>query len=132
MEEMLKKLLDELADMKANMATKSEIQDIKSNMVTKSELQDMKANMATKSEIQDIKSNVNNRFDIIETKLAQLQVDVSEVKATVRRIEESHQEDVHAMLQTINNKLDQRDAEIQVLNKRIFKLESEVERMTSL
>ncbi|KXG42890.1 hypothetical protein [Tepidibacillus decaturensis] len=63
---------------------------------------------------------MNTQFDTLETKASYLQSDVTDIKATVQRIEESNPEDVHAMLQTINNKLDQRDADIQVLNKRVF------------
>jgi hypothetical protein len=35
-----------------------------------------------------------------------------------------------SMLQQINGKLDERDNEIQALNKRVFKTESEIERLT--
>ncbi|WP_339063621.1 hypothetical protein [Tepidibacillus marianensis] len=70
------------------------------------------ANFATKSDIQDVKN------------------ELIEIKQSVQRIEQSHPEDIHAMLQTINNKLDQRDSDVQVLNKRIFKVESDVERLT--
>jgi hypothetical protein len=45
-------------------------------------------------------------------------------------MEKNEPADVLAMLKQINGKLDGRDDEIQVLNKRVFKVETEIERLT--
>jgi chromosome segregation ATPase len=82
------------------------------------------------SEIQDVKSQMNSRFDTIETNMSHMQGDVSSIKNSVDRMEKNEPADVLAMLKQINGKLDGRDDEIQVLNKRLFKTESEVERLT--
>jgi predicted nucleic acid-binding Zn-ribbon protein len=82
------------------------------------------------SEIQDVKSQMNSHFDTIETNMSHMQGDVSSIKNSVDRMEQNEPADVLAMLKQINGKLDGRDDEIQVLNKRLFKTESEVERLT--
>ncbi|MDE5413294.1 hypothetical protein [Alkalihalobacterium chitinilyticum] len=46
------------------------------------------------------------------------------------RIEKDQTEDVIALLKQMNDKMDVRDSEIQVLNKRVFKVESEIERLS--
>ncbi|MGG1685136.1 hypothetical protein [Pseudalkalibacillus sp. NRS-1564] len=55
---------------------------------------------------------------------------LSRIEKTVVRLEADEPKDVMAMLTQINQKLDHRDDELQVLNKRLFKTESEVERLT--
>ena len=50
---------------------------------------------------------------------------------SVHRIELTQPEDIKAMLHTINNKLDERDSDLRVLNHRVFKVESSVERLTN-
>ncbi|MFV9510067.1 hypothetical protein [Tepidibacillus sp. LV47] len=82
-------------------------------------------NSQLQEQINQLKYETNQQFENIKTEL-------KEIMATVQRIEQNQPEDIMAMLQTINNKLDQRDAELQVLNRRVFKLESDVERMARL
>lgn len=51
------------------------------------------------------------------------------IEKTTLRLEAEQPKDISAMLNQINKKLDQRDNELQVLNKRLFRAESEVEKM---
>jgi uncharacterized protein Yka (UPF0111/DUF47 family) len=55
---------------------------------------------------------------------------LNRIEEAVIRLEENQPQDITAMLNQINKKLDDRDNELQVLNKRLFKNESEVERLT--
>ncbi|HDJ1468227.1 TPA: hypothetical protein PPO51_004040 [Clostridioides difficile] len=55
---------------------------------------------------------------------------LNRIEEAVIRLEENQPQDITAMLSQINRKLDDRDNELQVLNKRLFKTESEVERLT--
>lgn len=92
------------------------------------------------NELQSIKSEQQNtnlrldqfesRLDQIELRLDRIETDVAEIKQSVHRIEFGQPEDIKAMLQTIYDKLDERDSEIQVLNRRVFKVESAVERLS--
>lgn len=83
----------------------------------------------------------DQKLDMIFTALSEFRSDFNEFKKenkeqlsrieeTVHRLEVNQPEDIMAMLNQINKKLDERDDEIQVLNKRLFKTESEVERLT--
>lgn len=83
----------------------------------------------------------DQKLDMIFTALSEFRSDfnqfkkenkeqLSRIEETVHRLEVNQPEDIMAMLNQINKKLDERDDEIQVLNKRLFKTESEVERLT--
>ncbi|WP_339061089.1 hypothetical protein [Tepidibacillus marianensis] len=77
------------------------------------------------SEVQNIKN------DIISLKDNQnrLEHKVDGIYQAVVRIEEGQPKDIFAILENINRKLDNKDSEINVLNKRIFKVEAEIERL---
>lgn len=55
---------------------------------------------------------------------------VDRVEEAVNRIEQNEPADIMSILKQMNDKLDEREAEIQVLNKRVFKVETEIERLT--
>lgn len=57
-------------------------------------------------EVLNVKSQINNRFDSLETKVASVQVDVSDIKAGVERLEENEPKDILAMLSNLDKKLD--------------------------
>lgn len=84
---------------------------------------------------------MDKKLDMILTSLSEFRNDFNEFKKenkeqlsrieeSVHRLEVSQPEDIMGILNQINKKLDERDNEIQVLNKRLFKTESEVERLT--
>ncbi len=77
------------------------------------EIKDIKSNMATKSDINTIKNEL-----IV-------------IKQSIQLIEQSQPNDIYAILKNISNKLEERDSEVLVLNKRIFKVESVIERLTN-
>jgi mRNA-degrading endonuclease HigB of HigAB toxin-antitoxin module len=77
------------------------------------------------SEIKDLKSNIATKSDV-----EQIKAELAAIKNSVERIEMNQPEDIKAMLQTISDKLDERDSEIQVLNRRVFKVESALERLS--
>jgi archaellum component FlaC len=69
------------------------------------------------------------RSDFIEFK-KENQEQLTRIEEAVLRLEADQPKDIMAVLSQINNKLDDRDSELQVLNKRLFKTESEIERLT--
>lgn len=83
----------------------------------------------------------DKKLDMILTALSEFRSDFDEFKkenkeqlarieSAVIRLEENQPQDIIAILDQINKKLDERDDELQVLNKRLFKTESKVERLT--
>ncbi len=83
----------------------------------------------------------DKKIDMILTALSEFRSDfdeykkenkeqLSRIEETVMRLEADQPKDITAMLNQINKKLDDRDNELQVLNKRLFKTESEIERLT--
>lgn len=101
-------------------------------------LNQMESNMATKQDLTDIRAQMNSRFDTLETKLSfvekdvsVIKQDVSDIKAAVGRIEENEPADVMGMLKQINAKLEEKDSDVQALNKRLFRVESTLERVTT-
>lgn len=52
------------------------------------------------------------------------------IEASVNRLEQNEPANIMSMLKQINRKLDDRDYELQALNKRVFKTETEIERLT--
>lgn len=53
------------------------------------------------------------------------------MESALTRLENDQPKDVTAILEQINTKMEVRDSELQALNKRVFKVESEIERLTS-
>lgn len=96
------------------------------------------------NEINELLRNLDARMDRQETMMQQLismvghntdrmnvmNKQLERIEESMNRIEHSQPSDILAMLKQINGKLDERDNEIQVLNKRLFKTESEIERLT--
>ncbi|MCL9970473.1 hypothetical protein MX569_07640 [Anoxybacillus kestanbolensis] len=90
MEQMLQRILDklenmeaELAEVKANMATKQELAELKT------ELEEVKANMATKQELAELKTELEEVKANIATKqdLALVQQAVIETNEIVKKLE---------------------------------------------
>ncbi|WP_304414931.1 hypothetical protein [Brevibacillus aydinogluensis] len=84
---------------------------------------------------------MNDKLDLILTTLMDFKKDMEDFKEqalsrldsieqSIHRIESSQPDDIKAILQTISDKLDERDSEIQVLNRRVFKVESALERLS--
>jgi hypothetical protein len=69
------------------------------------------------------------RSDFVEFK-KENQEQLTRIEEAVLRLEADQPKDVMAVLSQINKKIDDRDSELQVLNKRLFKTESEIERLT--
>lgn len=69
------------------------------------------------------------RGDFVEFK-KENQEQLTRIEEAILRLEADQPKDIRAMLNQIDKKLDDRDNEMQVLNKRLFKTESEVERLT--
>lgn len=55
---------------------------------------------------------------------------IDRIELAIHHIEQNEPADIMAVLNQIDKKLDERDNEIQALNKRLFKTESEIERLT--
>jgi len=72
----------------------------------------------------------NERFNDLEKRFDKVDQRLESIEASVQRIEMNEPADIMAMLKQINGKLDDRDNDMQALNKRVFKVESEIERLT--
>lgn len=94
-------------------------------------LSHVESNMATKQDLMDIRVQMNSRFDTLETKMSYVESDVASIKATVDLIASETPQDVMGMLKQINAKLEEKNYDVQALNKRLFKVESVVERVTT-
>lgn len=68
-------------------------------------------------------TEMTKRFDKVDGRLER-------IENAVNRIEQNEPADVIGMLDQMNKKLDERDYDLQALNKRVFKTESEIERLT--
>lgn len=88
-------------------------------------------------------SDMDNKLDMILNTIVKFKEEfcayksesnekLDRIEATLSRIESNQPEDIIGMLKQINNKIDERDSEIQALNKRVFKVESRIERLTQL
>lgn len=96
------------------------------------------------NEIKELLIKMNKRMDHQEKMMEQL-IDVvgksaikqeemdkklDRIEASVNRLEENEPANIMSMLKQLNRKLDDRDYELQALNKRVFKTETEIERLT--
>ncbi len=83
----------------------------------------------------------DQKLDMILTALSEFRSDfvafkkenqeqLTRIEESILRLEADQPKDIMAILNQIHKKLDDRDSEMQVLNKRLFKAESEVERLT--
>jgi len=73
---------------------------------------------------------VDERFDEVNQRFNEVGKRLGRVEAAVIRIEENEPANMTAMLKQINSKLDESKSGIQVLNERILKSESKIERLT--
>lgn len=62
------------------------------------------------------------KFDVLST-------DLNEIKTSTKRIEKNMSDDIVAMLKVIDRKVESKNSETAVLNNRLFKVESTVEKM---
>jgi chromosome segregation ATPase len=111
-DEILKQILEEMKSMNQKM----------DRMETRLE--------SAEATVQDTRGQMNSRFDTLETKLAHVENDVTTIKATVDHMAAETPEDVMGMLKQINSKLEEKDSDVQALNKRLFRTESVVERLS--
>jgi|SRR5690606_6785650 len=81
-----------------------------------------------KSMNNDIKT-VKNHLKKLDTKTDHIQIDVTNIKDSIERIDHAVNEDVLAILKTIENKTNDNDADIVVLNNRLFKVESKIQKI---
>lgn len=89
-------------------------------------LNSMENDMKTmKNEIE----TVTNHLKKLDTKTEHIQNDVTNIKDSIERIDHAVNEDVIAILKTIENKTNDNDADIVVLNNRLFKVESKIQKI---
>jgi DNA-binding transcriptional MocR family regulator len=87
--------------------------------------------------IKSLENTLNERLNKQDEMLSQLIKVVADnnarlerIENAVNRIENNEPDDVMSILVQLNKKLDERDYDLQALNKRVFKTESEIERLT--
>ncbi len=84
------------------------------------------------SELQTMKKEIHiiqNDISTIKDDQLRIEQKVDGIYNSVVRIEEGQPKDIYAMLENIGHKLDNKDAEIAVLNKRVFKVETDIENL---
>ncbi|HZG59697.1 MAG TPA: hypothetical protein VEY68_04315 [Anoxybacillus sp.] len=74
---------------------------------------------------------LEQRMASLETRQDRLESELQEVKGAVFRLEDSQPKDIYALLENIDKKLEERNFEMHALNKRVFKVEAELERINS-
>lgn len=89
------------------------------------------------SMIRSLENTMNERLNKQDEMLGQLikmmadnNARLERIENAVNRIEHNEPDDVMSILEQINKKLNERDYDLQALNKRVFKTESEIERLT--
>lgn len=99
-----------------------------------SKISNLEMNMSkVDTKISNLETNTsknNAKISRIETKMSNMERDIKEIKSSVYRMEKNEPQDILAMLENINNKLEVKDSDIGALNKRLFKVESTLERLT--
>ncbi|HHY74087.1 MAG TPA: hypothetical protein GX497_12875 [Bacillus bacterium] len=75
---------------------------------------------AMQEEFKGIKNEMKTRFDHLDS-------EVFEIKEAVHRIELSQPEDILSLMEQIRNKLEDKT---EVLNKRVYNVETEVQRLS--
>jgi len=71
------------------------------------------------------------KLEVLKVGQNVLQQTTTRIEQAVTRFEKNQPEDIIALLKTINRKLDERDYELQALNKRVFKVEGVIEKLTN-
>lgn len=66
----------------------------------------------------------------LEQSQKEMSFQINSIYQSVVRIEDGQPQDIYAILQSIHNKIIDKESEISALNKRIFRLESAFERMS--
>ncbi|MFA8439419.1 hypothetical protein [Pueribacillus sp. YX66] len=136
-------LKSKVSGLKSDMnGLKSEVSGLKSDMNgLKSEVSGLKSEtQGLKTEIQDVKSQMNSRFDTLETRISNLEVEqrnmkevmatkdniasvqvvVVEITDTVKRIEKTQDSHDH-ILDILSRRTIEHEAEINILNEKISK-----------
>jgi septation ring formation regulator EzrA len=77
--------------------------------------------------IQGDLSNVKNDLSNVIVDLAHVKEDVTNIKEAVNRIENHQEETIMGILSHIKKQVDTKESQIQVLNKRLFTVETKTE-----
>jgi hemerythrin-like domain-containing protein len=136
MEQILKQILTEIKDMRVD------VNGLKDIRVDINELKDLRADI---NELKDMRADINElkdmRADISELKdmhedikdLKGLRADINDLKEGQKRLEigqEKLQKNLIASLGLYTDKIvEHLDAKTEVLNKRVYKVETEIERL---
>lgn len=88
-DELLKQILEEIKSMKTS------LQDTRSQM------------NSMETSLQDTRAQMNSRFDTLEIKLSNVEVDTSSIKESMARIEENEPEDVIGTLRHLEKELNE-------------------------
>jgi chromosome segregation ATPase len=83
-----------------------------------------------KSDVSELKADVSElKTDVSELKtdVRELKIDVQDIKESVHRIELHQEESIMSMLRHIKKQGEVKESQIQVLNKRLFEVETKAE-----
>jgi hypothetical protein len=81
----------------------------------------------TEKQLIESQDRTEKQFAIIQNDLHTLKSDVRDIKESVHRIEEHQEETIMSTLTFIKKQNEVKNSQIQVLNKRLFEVESKVE-----
>ena len=106
-------------------AMRGDIQTIRKDQgIMRDEFKGMKQEQVfIRTDVDAMKHQMNHRFDVLESKADQSRNDITEIKKSIARIDQSVLEDVVVILKNINQETEKRSTETSQLNDRIFQLE---------
>ncbi|NBI30631.1 hypothetical protein [Chengkuizengella marina] len=84
---------------------------------------------AIRNEMNEMRAEFRTETELIRNEMNEMRSDISEIKQSIHRLEESQPKDIFALLKNISIKVDYCDHQIGVLNKRLFKAESHIEEL---
>ncbi|MDF2925603.1 MAG: hypothetical protein K0R57_4517 [Paenibacillaceae bacterium] len=134
MEELLQRILTEVQDIKQGQQEMNErLTRLESGQVRlesrQAQLEEGQVRLESRqAQLEEGQVRLESRQAQLEENQLRLEQKVDGIYQAVVRIEEGQPLDIFALLENIDRKLDRRDSEIAVLNKRVFKLESDMER----
>lgn len=136
MEHMLQQILQEIKSVKTdvlslhqdNQSLKNGIQELNQNQILLAERQ----SQLEKNQLQfeQSQSRLEENQVRLEQNQVQTNIKISDIHTAVVRLENDQPKDIVALLETFDDYFCEKDSELAILNHRIFRVESRLERMS--
>ena len=95
----LQKILDEIAEIRSEMATKDDLAELRSEMATKDDLAEVRSEMATKDDLAEVRSEMATGFARLEDKFDDYKIENEMEHRNTRRV-------IHQLAIRVSNTLD--------------------------